>query len=546
MKQFVLLSLSLFALSAFNSKAQGLQAELDMARFDSPELGTYLDTYLKLKGNSLKLEKSANGLRSRVHLTYLVTENKDTAFYDSFILDGPVLGSDSIRKDFIDAQRIKLDKGNYNLKISLADVNSTEPVTRTVEQAVAIRPSRSNFKERMKEVSNPIGGTEKGNQTPTQESIFGTPVDYYFSDVILVDGIKKSSSPGILSKSGMDLVPLVSNFYPPERKELSFYCEVYNTVLQSEINIKNFSNLFKDRTNAHKFLIVTSIQDPELDKVIGNYASRQIVDSSAVIPVLQSFDISELESGNYNLVFELRNFKNDLIDRREVLFQRVNSMSKPDDDYLSSESELSPEDQLDLTFVGKYNRLEMLEEYLRCLHPISSQDEIYQVNRRMNFNDLNMMKKFLYYFWKTRNPEDPEGAWLAYWKEVEKVNASYSTNHKKGYDTDRGRVYLQYGAPNTISPNYFEPNTYPYEIWHYYRLNDHLSAEQSNRKFVFANLEQGTKEFDLIHSDAKNEVTNRRWHHDLHSRSSMSIDLDQENGDQHYGGRSQDFFENPY
>lgn len=546
MKRFVLLSLGLFAFSALNSKAQGLQAELDMARFDSPELGTYLDTYLKLKGNSLKLEKSANGLRSRVHLTYLVTENKDTAFYDSFILDGPMLATDSVRQDFIDAQRIKLNKGNYNLKITLADVNNADALPRTVEQSVAIRSATSKFKERLRKAEDPLGieTTEVGKWAPKEESILGSPVEYYFSDVILVDGIKKSVSPGILTKSGMDLIPYVSNFYPPEKKEITFYCEVYNTVLQWELNMKNFSNLFKDRTKAHKFLIITSIQEPETEKVIGNYASRQIVDSSAVIPVLQSFDIAELESGNYNLVFELRNFKNDLIDRKEVLFQRVNRIAQPEDDYLTSE--LSGQDQLDLTFVGKYNRPEMLEEYLRCLHPISSQEEIHQVNRRMNFNDMQMMKKFLYYFWKTRNPEDPEGAWLAYWKEVEKVNSAYSTNHKKGYDTDRGRVYLQYGAPNTISPNYFEPNTYPYEIWHYYRLHDHLSAEQSNRKFVFANLEQGTKEFDLIHSDAKNEITNRRWHHDLHSRSNMSVDLDQENGQEHFGGRSQDFFDNPY
>ncbi|TNF26811.1 MAG: GWxTD domain-containing protein, partial [Bacteroidetes bacterium] len=198
------------------------------------------------------------------------------------------------------------------------------------------------------------------------------------------------------------------------------------------------------------------------------------------------------------------------------------------------------------TFVGKYNRPEELKEYLRCLHPISTQDEIQQVNQKMNFNDVEMMKKFMYYFWKTRNPENPEQAWNNYWQEVEKVNAAYSTNMKKGYDTDRGRVYLQYGAPNTISPNYFEPNTYPYEIWHYYVLRDHLTADQSNRKFIFAQVDQGTKEFLLIHSDAKNEITNIRWNYDLHKRSTATIDLDQEDTGEHFGGRSKEFFQNPY
>jgi hypothetical protein len=129
---------------------------------------------------------------------------------------------------------------------------------------------------------------------------------------------------------------------------------------------------------------------------------------------------------------------------------------------------------------------------------------------------------------------------------VEKVNANYSNNLRKGYDTDRGRVYLQYGAPNTISPNLFEPNTYPYEIWHYYVLKDHLHADQSNSKFVFANTEQGDKEYKLIHSDARNEITNVRWNYDLHKRSNATIDIDQEDAGSHYGGRSKEFFDNPY
>jgi GWxTD domain-containing protein len=230
-----------------------------------------------------------------------------------------------------------------------------------------------------------------------------------------------------------------------------------------------------------------------------------------------------------------------------MFFQRMNDI-EPTEYVQASEAEYTKDSEKEFygSWVTQYQDLDQLREYVRCLHPISSQEEIAEVNTRMNFRDRNMMQEFLYYFWKLRDPIDPEGAWLAYWSEVEKVNDAYTTNLKKGYDTDRGRVYLQYGAPNTISPNYFEPNTYPYEIWHYYVLHDHKSAEQSNRKFIFANLQQGTKEFDLIHSDAKNEITNRRWHHDLHSRSSQSINLDVEESGDHFGGRSKDFFENPY
>jgi GWxTD domain-containing protein len=295
----------------------------------------------------------------------------------------------------------------------------------------------------------------------------------------------------------------------------------------------------------YKYVVNVFIEKADDGKLVNNLGTYFKRDSASVIPILHEFSIEDVETGNYNLVVELRNSENKLLESKSFFFQRYNDMPI---EYII-EDELTAEDELNLTFVGKYNSPEELEEYLQCLHPISTQQEISYVNQGLRKNTLNvlMMKKFLYNFWKQRNPNDPEGEWLKYWADVEKVNAAYSTNHKKGYDTDRGRVYLQYGAPNTISPSYFEPNTYPYEIWHYYVLQDRkLNADQNNRKFVFANTEGGTSEFDLIHSDARNEITNQRWHHDLHSRSSQSINFDVEDAGGQYGSRSRDFFENPY
>ena len=111
-----------------------------------------------------------------------------------------------------------------------------------------------------------------------------------------------------------------------------------------------------------------------------------------------------------------------------------------------------------------------------------------------------MMQQFFYDFWQRRNPENPYMGWMTYKSEVDKVNAKYSSFKKKGYDTDQGRIYLQYGPPNAISPNYNEPNTYPYEIWQYYKIKN-----QTNRKFVFYSLEFTSKSFVLLHSDAIGE-----------------------------------------
>ncbi len=117
------------------------------------------------------------------------------------------------------------------------------------------------------------------------------------------------------------------------------------------------------------------------------------------------------------------------------------------------------------------------------------------------------MQQFFLNFWRSRNNADPEAEWYDYKKEVAKVNNDYTTQVRKGYDTDRGRVYLKYGPPNIITESYDEPSAYPYEIWHYYTLGEN----QRNKKFVFYTYDIVTNDFQLLHSDAIGELSNYRW-----------------------------------
>ena len=458
-----------------------------------------------------------------------------------FMLNGPIL-KDSIPLDFIDIQRIPLDKGTYELVISMRDKQASEVQTVEVKQPIVI-DKPLDFSATLNGGSAPTFNPATG-QTSAGVSGGGITesINFYVSDIQLIDSYTKSAKPTILTKNGFDLTPYTSSFYPESKESITIYAEIYNTDQKTLERKRALGNLFKDKSSVDQYLINVAIESADDGRVIENLRTYVKHNSASVIPVLHSFPLDKVPSGNYNFVIELRDSENNLLERKLMFFQRSNTVEI---EYVLP-NELTDQQEIDLTFVGKYNRPEELKEYLRCLHPISTQEEIQQVNRKMNFNDVEMMKKFMYNFWKQRNPENPEEAWLKYWKEVEKVNANYSNNLRAGYDTDRGRVYLQYGPPNTISPNYFEPNTYPYEIWHFYVLRDHLSADQSNRKFIFANTEQGTSEFKLIHSDAKNEITNVRWNYDLHKRSNATIDLDQEDSGDHYGGRSKSFFENPY
>ncbi|MFQ5334844.1 MAG: GWxTD domain-containing protein, partial [Flavobacteriales bacterium] len=150
-------------------------------------------------------------------------------------------------------------------------------------------------------------------------------------------------------------------------------------------------------------------------------------------------------------------------------------------------------------------------------------------------------QKFFYSFWKMRNPADPEGQWLKYKRKLKEVNRFYKTQIKSGYETDRGRIYLRYGPPNTIVSREHEPSSYPYEIWHYYNTND----GQSNVKFVFYDPDLTTNDYQLLHSTAIGEIKDYRWHLRLQMRNTPENNLDIGTGQDHWGSEAQDLFNHP-
>ncbi len=486
---------ALLLLTATCTHAQDLRAEFTMARFDSPDEGPYLETYLRLKGASLTLRPEGGDEFPEVLISCTVTKGPDTVFTDTYKIKGPVKVKGEPSADFIDQQRIPLKNGRHELKMTIWDLNLAAGKEARITQAIDIKRKL---------------------------------VKVFLSDIQLVDSYSTTTEKNVLSKAGFDLVPYTSSYYAETKDELTFYAEVYNTARKLGTGEDFLMNMF-----------IEHAENGKTAEGLRKYAKQK---GGKVVPVLHTFPISELGSGNYNLVIEARDRKNELLDRTKAFFQRSN----PARDGYTDPTAPAITASRGGTFVDRYHRTDELEQYLRCLHPISTQQEITQVNRKINMNDPEMMKNFLYNFWLQRNPENPEQAWLKYWKEVEKVNAAYSSNIHKGYDTDRGRVYLQYGPPNTISPFHFEAETYPYEIWHYYTLQDHLSAPQSDKKFIFANMNRGSKEFDLIHSDAVNEINNRHWNYDLHRRSNAIIDLNEEDGNDSFGGKPSDFYQNPY
>jgi GWxTD domain-containing protein len=440
------------------------------ASYSTPSGQTYVENYLTIIGNTIKLERNKNNKyqgKVQVQVTYSQGDSvKKSSIYN--VLSPEV--EDTLKAiDFIDVQRYWLSKGLYNFQLKIEDLNDSAHKVVTLKGKIYIGYSSDTL---------------------------------CVADAEFLQSYSAAKVGDLLSKSGYDMEPYVYDFYPVSVTKLSFYSEIYNlakVIGQQKIVLKYYIESSDNHTPLYEF----------------NNVSVQMADT--VNPVLGSFNIEKLPSGNYNLVISALDKTNKILVSRRYNFIRNNP-----------NIELSAKDlavvRVDGSFVDKMNNKDSLADDIKSLWPIAGLRErgFIEANGMANSNIL-LLKQYFYNFWISRDPANPQEAWLKYYKQVLAVNKSFKTFSVKGYATDRGRVYLQYGAPNLRTRSDLNPASYPYEIWEYYKLQD----GQVDVKFVFYEPTLSTNNYELLHSTAKGEIHNRQWQIILYGTSGRPTDIDQ-------------------
>lgn len=487
-KSGILLALMLVFLFAGNSEAKNIWAFLTYSTFNSPE-GPYIETYLTIAGNSVKYIKKEDGkFQATVNILMTFKQNNDIKAFKKYELNSPEI-EDTVKNnyEFLDEQRFLVPNGSYDFELQIADKNNEKKAVPFTQPVIVDFP----------ESTASISGIQ------------------------LVQSYTKSENPKIITKSGFDLVPYVYNFYPQKETKLILYCEFYN-----------MDKLLGADT---KYIVSYYIESFENNLKFNEFARIKKESARPINVLLSEFSIENLATGNYNLVVEARNQQNEVIASRKLFFQRSNPLAKLSfTEMLASSSANS--------FSEKITNLDTLREDVNCLFPISTGLEKAYLKNAQKSTDIKNMQQFIFGFWERRDANNPEKAWLAYKAEVDKVNYNFKTPIKKGYQTDRGRVYLEYGPPNVRSQQYSEPLSYPYEIWQYYTLNNN----QRNRKFVFYSPDMVTSDFFLLHSDALGEINNSQWRTDLQNRGNAPpADISQPQSINSWGGFSKDYWDLP-
>jgi hypothetical protein len=88
---------------------------------------------------------------------------------------------------------------------------------------------------------------------------------------------------------------------------------------------------------------------------------------------------------------------------------------------------------------------------------------------------------------------------------VKLVNKEFTNGIIDGHLSDRGRIYLSYGSPNSRSQEIMPKGFQPFEVWHYYSIGN-----ERDIKFIFSN-DRMPNEYRLVYTNKFGEINDKDW-----------------------------------
>ncbi len=456
----------------------------DYKVFYTPTHQPYIETLLQFSASSLKFKANQNGnLESKLEITQIFRIKDSIVTIDKYIVQSPEM-PDSTIEDFFDVKRFLLQPNAYTLELVIKDLNNQESVEGQIQ--IIVPEFNSN--------------------------------EIIFSSIELIQSASKSTEKNDFVKNGYSIIPYLTNYFPPQNEKIALYLEIYNAN--------------KVIGEHQKYMITYEIEDYLSGQKVQNIFKLKKYPTSPITPIIGVLPIDKLNTGDYNLVISLYDSTNTIVKQEKLFFQRRNDNEVAQ---LSIENlDISQSFTNDIVY-------DSIPFYLNSLWAIAGIADRATILSLLKTTDTLSMQKYFHAFWVKTNSSAPFEAWVKYKDQVMYCEQQFSTQIKHGFETDRGRIYLKYGAPDFVMDRPSEPSAYPYQIWKYYRIGNF-----SNIRFIFYNPDLVTNDYPLLHSELRGELQNYRWQHDLHKRDSPNTNIDDPNdgNKNHYGGQSGIYFNN--
>lgn len=487
MKKLLILLCLTISSSSF---AQNVEFFFDFSTYQLPEGESYVESYLSIPARSIELVPQTDGTYSgSVAVTITFSQNDTVRQFDKYNLNSPAFTTTNVTdKQLLDLKRFVLPSGNYLMELTIGDNNDTTNLTQTYSENINI----------------PVFSTELLSQ----------------SQISLLESFEESEVESPFTKSGLEMRPLVFPVYATDSAVLSFYNEIYPV----------------DFSEEGGFLLTYFIARKGKNLVVKNKKRYKKMSPEKVNVLLGSLDVSDLPSGNYDLVVEVRNQSNELLTTKRKTFQRFNRSAK--------KVVLNPDDLENIPIENTFVSGLLDEEIFLCsgsLMPLVDEQQADLIYKYLEAKDVLFLKKYLYNFWSVNAPLDTENNFAKFVQLANTVEKKFATgNKKRGYETDMGYVYLKYGKPNDItSQGKFDPGALPYEIWQYFAIEQ---TGQRNANFVFYAADYSSTDYILLHSDVRGEIQEPRWKKVIYRKvGEDDFNFDDTDVNNSFGSGSSDF-----
>jgi GWxTD domain-containing protein len=330
---------------------------------------------------------------------------------------------------------------------------------------VALEQFKAFFKPGHYRMTINVIDKNTGKKTTESEIFSIDPLqkDLTLSDIKLATSIESDTAEGQFTKNGLRIIPNPSRMYGLNREQLFYYVEIYN--LEPDYN---------------KYDILYTILDAE-STVVNSFDPKKKMkgEKGAVGIDVGAFNLVAFKPGEYSLLIEVNDGEATASRLKRFRVYKAPAIVEEKSSYFTEE-EL---------------------EYYKRIEYIASSSEFSEYKSYADTGKVAFLKRF----WAKRD-SDPstevnEGL-QEFIRRVKYVEAQFATPFKSGYDTDRGRIYVKYGPPDSEERHQFESDYKPYEIWDYYSYGGY--------KFIFSDM-GGDGEFSLIYSSTPREPSLPNW-----------------------------------
>ncbi len=431
--------------------------DYDYAEFGYDSTSDYVEFYYSFDQNSLTRTNRDTGtfVEGVLHITLENSSSHkkvlDNDWKISYMVANDTSSSD---RSLIGVVGFVIPAGEYNSIVSGRDAVDTTK-GKSYKESISIKPMiKNNFAISDIEVSSKII-----QDSPNEHSVF--------------------------YKNTFEVIPIPTGLFGGQLPVVFYYCELYqlksgdlNNPLKLTLNV--FNSKGKNVYNKSKEISKKSNTRVEVGTVLVNKFPTDAY--TMIISLIDTVKNTGINSSKRFYVYNP-----DIVS--------TDTSTGAHQDVLSSEFTVMSVDEIDLMFAeSKY---------------IATSQEIDQYKK---ISELEGKRKFMYEFWKKRDTDTSTPGneyYNKYFQRVKESNQKFTSISRKGWKSDRGRVYILYGEPSEIERFPNQTDSKPYEIWHYNEIEGGVI-------FVFGDL-TGFSDYTLLNSTKRGELRDDNWQNRLTS-----------------------------